>query len=227
MAIHCENLKQKGEIKVDIKSPTEHHKNYIEYITNFCKTHQISLFLYGSLIEGTATRFSDIDLCLHGNITEELLDKLICGYDSIVMVNVTEQPPGVLILNYSNLLSVDLDIRITVFAEELESALILCDFGWGIGLQKIRRTFTYNFPPEHQTLRLIHRCAIKHLCKKQTAVDDLLSEIIATTKSTCSVALNKGESTALILKKALAALEIKYNIGHKIIKMFHHLFEFM
>jgi predicted nucleotidyltransferase len=217
--------------KMNIKFPTIHHKNYIEYIKNFCNVHQISLLLYGSLMEGTATKFSDIDLVIYGNLNEDLLDKLILGYSRIVMTNYTEKPKGIFILNYCNFICVDLDIRDTVLISELKNFMILCDFGWKIETEKIRKSITSNLlPPRpewYKTLRLIHRCALKYLCKKNKIVSDLLTDIIRNTKEQCNVVLSKNESTKLILSKSLSAFEIKYRVDNNIIDMFHGLFEFM
>lgn len=212
---------------MNIQFPTVYHQNYIKYITNFCKINRISLFLCGSVSKNTAKKFSDIDLVMQGNITGNLLDKLILGYDKIIMTNYTENPKGIIILNYHNLISVDLDIRYKVVTSELKESLILCDYGWEIGMRKVRKKITSQMifpkPNWHKTLRLIHRCLIKYLCKEDKTVTNLINDIIKDIKTECNVILDKDQNILSILTNALLVLETKYKIDNDIIKMLQKL----
>ena len=147
------------------------------------------------------------------------------------MTNYTEIPQGIIILNYSNFISVDLDVRETVLIDELENSIILCDFGWQIGDKKIRKNIKCKLlPPRptwYKTLRLIHRCAIKYLCQKDEVVSELIKDIIKGTENLCDIVLDKNESVASILKNSLFEFENRYKIEPDIINLFHRLFKFM
>lgn len=55
-------------LNFEIDYPSSNYRNYIESIYEFCKNNRFSMILKGSLAKGTATKFSDIDLIILGNI---------------------------------------------------------------------------------------------------------------------------------------------------------------
>lgn len=103
-----------------INYPALNYKNYIERIYEFCKDNKFSMILKGSVANGIATKFSDIDLIILGDITGEKVDELITLYDNPIMINFTENPKGILILVYQDNTSVDLDLRETISQEDLK-----------------------------------------------------------------------------------------------------------
>lgn len=215
---------------MNINYPTEDHFNYIRYIKNFCNLHKLSLLLYGSIKDGTASKFSDIDIIVQGNINELMLDNLIIGYDKIVMTNYTENPKGIFILNYSNLISVDLDIRDTILSRELENSLILSNFGWSIGNRKMRTNLQSKLlpyrPEWYKSLRLIHRCAIKHLCGKAETAKKLLFNVIKSTEKCCGYKI-KNQNIEDILIESFYYFQNKYDIDTDVIIMFKRIFKLL
>ncbi|MBZ9635232.1 5'-methylthioadenosine/S-adenosylhomocysteine nucleosidase [Clostridium sp. FP1] len=63
-----------------------------------------------------------------GAITRGEVDKLITLYDKPIMTNFTENPKGILILVYSNNISVDLDIRETISQEDFINSKVLLKY---------------------------------------------------------------------------------------------------
>jgi len=94
----------------NLKFPTLNHKSYIGMIYDFCQRYNLALILKGSLSNGKATKYSDVDIIISGNLNNKNIDDVITIYDTPVMTNFTENPPGIMILVYPDKLSVDLDI---------------------------------------------------------------------------------------------------------------------
>lgn len=171
-------------INFDIVYPSLNYKNYIECVYKFCRDNRFSLILKGSLANGTATKYSDIDLIILGEIEGFKIDEIITFYSKPVMTNLTENPKGILILVYKDTISVDLDIRESISQEDLVNCKVLLkyDANFVISTGKIIRkqiTSKYipNRPAWYKTLRLVHRGIIKYLSNKTDNAYDLLSEI--------------------------------------------------
>ena len=167
-----------------IKFPTENHKNYINYLCEYCKRQGFSLILKGSLATGTAKTHSDIDLILMGKITNADMDHIISQYDNIIMTNYTENPKGIFILIYENGLCIDLDLRDSIVQDDLEDAIILNreDSNFAVSKQLVRKQdIVSKYLPErpewYKILRIVHRGLIKYLCENRESADVLLSEI--------------------------------------------------
>ncbi|GKX30906.1 hypothetical protein SH1V18_33860 [Vallitalea longa] len=114
-----------------------HHKiikNFVEKVYAYCKQNEFTMILKGSLLKGTATKFSDIDLVILGEIFEQQADELISLYGEPVMTNYTKNPKGILILLYKDTLSVDLDIRETVSEYELKNSRVLLRYDRNINI---------------------------------------------------------------------------------------------
>ncbi|WP_243156414.1 ElyC/SanA/YdcF family protein [Clostridium sp. C8-1-8] len=168
----------------EISYPTQEHRNYIEAIYKFCKSNRLSLILKGSLAKGTATKFSDIDLIILGEVDNFITDELINVYGNPVMTNLTENPKGILILVYNNNISVDLDIRNAISEDDLQDGLVLLKYSINFIVDKNltkNRSFLLNYilekPNWYKTLRLIHRAVIKYLSNKIDTAYNLLEEI--------------------------------------------------
>ena len=54
------------------------------------------MILKGSLAKGTATKYSDIDLIILGNIKDSKIDEIITLYGNLVMTTLTENPKGMI-----------------------------------------------------------------------------------------------------------------------------------
>lgn len=210
--------------------PTSLHHEYIEYMKIECKKYNLSLLLEGSLAKNQGERFSDIDLAISGNITTEILDRLILGYDTLVMSNYTENPQGIMILNYEQGINVDLDIRETFVQNEIDSNVILLDNGFAVDDILKRKEINSNMlPPRQQwykTLRLIHRCCIKYLCHKEDNAQDLCEEVKESIYDLYNVSLNEGTINNQ-MQEALKIINGRETINEAINVLFDNLFIYM
>jgi hypothetical protein len=171
-------------ISIDIEYPASRYRNYIERIYKYCQDNKFSMILKGSLANGTATKYSDIDLLILGNIDEFKINEIITVYGNPVMTNFTENPKGILILVYQDNICVDLDIRETITQEDLESSIVLLkyDTNFIVGNEEIIRKkivldYIADRPIWYKTLRLLHRATIKYLSNKIDSAYVLLAEI--------------------------------------------------
>lgn len=167
-----------------INYPSLNYKNYIEAIYKFCKKNRLSMILKGSLAKGTATKFSDIDLIILGNLDGSKVDEIISLYGNPVMTNFTENPKGILILAYEDRISVDLEIRETISQQDLENSIVLLRYDENFVIDNkniIRKQIESNYMPNrpewYKVLRLLHRGTIKYLSNKTHSAYELLDEI--------------------------------------------------
>ncbi len=167
-----------------INYPSSNYKNYIECVYEYCKNNEFSMILEGSLAKGTATKYSDIDLIISGNIEGPKINEIITLYGTPVMTNFTEKPKGILILVYQDNISVDLDMRETISQDDLVNSRILLKYDSNFIMDNetiIRKQITSDYMPNrpvwYKTLRLLHRGIIKYLSNKTDSAYDLLSEI--------------------------------------------------
>lgn len=142
------------------------------------------MILKGSVAKGVASKYSDIDLIILGNITKNEVDELITLYDKPIMTNFTENPKGILILVYPDNISVDLDIRETISQEDLINSKVLLKYDKNYILSDepiIRRQIASDYIPNRPTwykiLRLLHKGVLKYLSNKTDSAYNFLSEI--------------------------------------------------
>lgn len=172
-----------GELHINY--PSLNHKNYIESLYRFCEEHEFSMILKGSLAKGVATKYSDIDLIILGDITSTEVDELITLYDKPIMTNFTENPKGILILVYPDNISVDLDLRETISEEDLIDCKVLLkyDKNYILSDEPIIRidVITSHYIPNRATwykiFRLLHKGVLKYLSNKTDSAYNFLSEI--------------------------------------------------
>lgn len=166
-----------------VSCPTEKHLEYLQYMIDFCKEYKINLLLKGSIADGKATAFSDVDIVVIED-EEYIIEKMVSGYKKIIMSNLTERPKGILIIVYENGLCVDLDVRKKVTQSELISSVMLnCENINNFVSNKLVRNENIKIPsiPErdkwYKLLRLFHRSLIKKGCSKEKEAESILQEI--------------------------------------------------
>lgn len=172
-----------GELHINY--PSLNHKNYIESLYRFCEEHEFSMILKGSLAKGVATKYSDIDLIILGDITSTEVDELITLYDKPIMTNFTENPKGILILVYPDNISVDLDLRETISEEDLMDCKVLLKYYKNyilsdepiIRIEVITSDYIPNRATWYKLLRLLHKGVLKYLSNKTDSAYNFLSEI--------------------------------------------------
>ena len=87
----------------------EHNqKKYIEYVMRFAEENKIHIWLSGSFLYGSATKFSDVDISVLGNYNT--VNELIYAYGKPVYISYTHNPLGILIVIYEDGVAVDLEI---------------------------------------------------------------------------------------------------------------------
>lgn len=168
----------------DINYPSPDYKDYIERVYEFCKYNRYSMILKGSLAKGKATKFSDIDLIVLGNLDTNKVDELITLYGKPVMTNFTENPKGILILIYQNNISIDLDLRETISQEDLINSKVILKYDKNFIINNkniIRKQITSEYMPDrpewYKILRLLHKGIIKYLSNKTDSAYKFLVEI--------------------------------------------------
>jgi len=211
--------------------PTDLHRKYVAYITSFCRDNHISLLLKGSVAKGTAREFSDIDLLLCGDMNTDFLDRLIEGFGKTVMTNITENPKGILILDYADGISVDLDIRETVLESELAGAVLLCDNGFSISEKTTRKYIPGTYFPErpawYKAIHLIHRCTVKHLCGREKTARSLIAEVIRATAECCGKSVRFDGNLKQTLTESFSIFCAEYPVEEDVIILLRKLFDKM
>jgi hypothetical protein len=81
-----------------------------EHILGVCNGNCIGVRFKGSIAKGTSTRYSDIDITINGRITRDIVEAMVFGFETPLMINASENPPGLLIVAYRR---VSLDLRIS------------------------------------------------------------------------------------------------------------------
>ncbi|WP_291576868.1 nucleotidyltransferase domain-containing protein [Clostridium sp. UBA4548] len=219
-------------LNLQINYPSFNYKNYIESVYEFCKNNKFSLILKGSLAKGTATKFSDIDLIILGNLDSSKVDEIISLYGNPVMTNFTENPKGILILVYQDSTSVDLEIRETIFQKDLENSIVLLRYdenfiidNKNIIRKQIESNYMPNRPEWYKVLRLLHRGTIKYLSNKTRSAYELLDEIkealISLGIRNLSYSNNFEEDIKLIFHRFCR----EFQVDSQIKGLFHNLFK--
>ncbi|MDQ2088123.1 nucleotidyltransferase domain-containing protein [Herbivorax sp. ANBcel31] len=213
-----------------IKYPTDNHRKYISEIYNYCLKKRLSLVLKGSLAKGTAKRFSDIDIMIIGKVTDSELDEIINIHGRPIMTNFTERPKGIMILVYSDSISVDLDIRNTIILEEIDESYILLknQENFKISTEINRRVIKSQYIPNrlqwYKVLRLVHRSLIKYLCGNKKDANELLIEVkenLGLLKIDNVEFCNEFEYN---IKEVFTEFQSKYTISGDIIALFESMF---
>lgn len=219
-------------VNFDINYPSENHKNYMQCIYEFCKENKLSLILKGSLAKGTATKYSDMDLIILGNIKESKVDEIITLYGKPVMCNFTENPKGILILIYQDGISVDLDIRETISQEDLENSKVLLkyDDNFIINDEKvIRKEITSEYmsikPTWYKILRLLHKGIIKYLSNKRDSAYEFLEEIKESLNSININNLNFNNNFEDDIQRIFNEFCERYELDVKVKDLFNKLFK--
>lgn len=219
-------------IELNIQFPSIYHKNYIEKMYKYCRENQLSMILKGSLLKGTATKFSDIDLVILGKISEQQADELITLYGEPIMTNYTENPKGILILLYKDTISVDLDIRETVSSYELKNSKILLRFDKNINInndEDIRKIISSKYiqsrPEWYKTLRLVHRGLIKYLSDKTDNAYGLLSEIKDKLNDLGIENVKYVNDFGIDIQSVFGEMCNRYDVDSNIITLFETLFK--
>jgi hypothetical protein len=162
--------------------PTERHKAFGEHIFNVCMANEIGLLLKGSIVNGTARPYSDIDVSIYGNVSRDSIEKILYGFEKPLMINASEKPPGLLIVAYRKGLALDLGVnRSAGINENGESISLVKTSMPGHGmlasteeyLREIGKNDKYS-----KISKLIHKGLLKYLNGKGESAREFIKEII-------------------------------------------------
>lgn len=169
-------------MKNNVDWPTERHKKLGEHIFNICSTNGIGLLLKGSIAKGTARPYSDIDISLYGNISKDIIGKILYGFEKPLMICSSEKPPGLLIVAYRRGLALDLGVKGVESIDENGEPILLISPSmpaYGISdsteeyLKKIARNDRYS-----KITKLIYKGLLKYLNGERDEAREFIKEII-------------------------------------------------
>ncbi len=153
--------------------PTERHRKFGEHILDICSANGIGLLLKGSIANGTAKFYSDIDVSLYGDISKNTIENILFGLENPLMINASEKPPGLLVVAYRRGLSLDLAIMHNeILSENGEAHVLLAPSKPGHSVndsaQEYMRTVGKN-DKYSKIAKLLHKGLLKYLNGKADA----------------------------------------------------------
>ena len=162
--------------------PTQRHRKFGEHILDICSAHGIGLLLKGSIANGTAKFYSDIDVSLYGDISKNTIENILFGFENPLMINVSEKPPGLLVVAYRRGLSIDLAIMQNETLDENSETLVLLapskpghsvSDSAQVYMQTIGKNDKYS-----KISKLIHKGLLKYMNGKADAARGFIKEVI-------------------------------------------------
>lgn len=160
-------------------------KRYIEYVSMFAKENKMHIWLGGSFLKGTATKFSDVDISVF--CTKDELNKLIYGYGKPVYISYTQKPTGILIIIYEDGVAVDIEMIENIYITDSEffhmDDIKIQEYSRN---EKICTEIALRDDMSYQILRLFHRSLIKFLSGKQDIGVSIANEV-ASFNNSCSI----------------------------------------
>jgi hypothetical protein len=169
---------------IELKYPNIKFREYIEFISEYCKNNNLTLILKGSLAINKACEYSDIDLVIFGKFTKNIIYEVIHNYNNPLLINLSTNPKGMLIITYENGISIDLDIRETIIEEDIiQENKILINNGLNLSRNITRyylniSDYCNNCSNElYEILKLIIKGTNKYLSNKEAVANEFLTEI--------------------------------------------------
>jgi predicted nucleotidyltransferase len=217
---------------IELKYPNTNFMEYIKFISKCCVKNNLTLILKGSLAENTACKYSDIDLLIFGELNNKNVFEIVDKYNIPLLINISTNPKGMLIITYENSISVDLDIRKTIIEEDIiQNNKIIINNGINLSNSIIRYDlnildFNSIYSIELlEILKLMIKGTNKYLSKKETIANEFLVEI----KEKCKLYFgimelkfnNNFKHDIILIYKYIVS---KYNLDEKKQKYFNKLF---
>ena len=156
-------------------------ENYIRYAAKFAAEHKIHIRLCGSFQKGSASPYSDVDLCVASNAGQ--IKQLLYNYGQPVFLSHTTNPPGILVVIYEDGVQVDLEVVSDVGVTGIG---YFHRDGNGPGAyarnETIFRELVLRDDEPYLVSRLFHRSLTKYLSGKEEAGVAIANEIVASLK---------------------------------------------
>jgi hypothetical protein len=169
---------------IELNYPNINFKEYIGFISKYCKKYNLTLILKGSLAVNKACEYSDIDLVIFGKLNKSNIYEIIYNYNKPLLINLSTNPKGMLIITYENGISIDLDIRETIIKEDIiQEDRILVRNGFNLSKHIIRHDLDISdycdiYSNElFEILKLIIKGTNKYLSNKEAVANEFLIEI--------------------------------------------------
>jgi hypothetical protein len=162
----------------NLNIPTRRHQDFLQFLDEKCLNLKIGYALAGSMANGKASGYSDIDVLLFMNETNDI-DSII-EFEKPLMVNFTERPKGIVMITYAKGLCVELDCRDYINKEEIDKIVIFNNTNMKIEDRLVeRRSVTSRYAnkmPYSMDLRLLYKSLLKYLSMKEEYSLGLLKE---------------------------------------------------
>ena len=152
----------------------EHNQEkYIEYVMRFAEENKIHIWLSGSFLYGSATKFSDVDISVLGNYNT--VNELIYAYGKPVYISYTHNPLGILIVIYEDGVAVDLEIieKIDIADKDFFHTDDIKTYDYSRN-KDICKKFSLRNDMYYQIARLFHRSLIKFLAENSFVASNAL-----------------------------------------------------
>ena len=204
----------------NLNIPTRRHLDYIKFLDEKCSILGIGYALAGSIANGKASDYSDIDVLLFmGKVNN--IDSII-EFDKPLMVNFTERPKGIVMITYPKGLCVELDCRDYITEEEMNGIVIIYNTNMKIENQEavrkeIKTQYAYKMPYS-MDLRLLYKSLLKYLCNKEEDAIGLLKEF-QNKVGISNTDANYHEKTACLYNAFKNMNEIEENLDKEICEL--------
>ncbi len=163
-----------------IKWPSIRHEQLVKHIIKVCASNNLGLLLKGSIANGRSNRYSDIDLTIYGRIERHIIETILNGFEVPLMINSSENPPGLLIVAYPKGLAMDLGFNRKSENEESETIYL--------NKPKELKSISNNDIESHliefcsnekysKALKLIHKGLLKYLNYKDIEAREFICEL--------------------------------------------------
>ncbi|HEX2954964.1 MAG TPA: hypothetical protein VHR47_13420 [Bacillota bacterium] len=162
--------------------PTERHERYLLHAARIGLDEGVFIALEGSLLQRTATPYSEIRLIGVGHLERQILEKLIGTYARPVMTLVT--PKGIYSVLYEDGLSVEWDLRPAFYREEMKLIQIIAGEGsypMTETLSPCTQIHSLLFPTRNDAYRvlyLLERAIAKNLAGDEGVAGEFLAEAV-------------------------------------------------
>ena len=160
-----------------IAFPTEAHREFIDFITRKRRQWSITALLKGSLVKGTAKKYSDVDIILMGRNIPGCFDAMIGGFDRILLSEHFAVSSNYMVV-YRNGLAVEYDLRRSVTREDIEKARVLSGIEYPLSdIRRDRLSVASRLCParseDYSRLMIAQMCCAKLLCHKDVLARDI------------------------------------------------------
>jgi hypothetical protein len=162
----------------NLNIPTRRHLDFLQFLDEKCSSLKIGYAIAGSIVNGKASTYSDIDVLLFMSETNNI-DSII-EFEKPLMVNITERPKGIVMITYAKGLCIELDCRDYIIKEEMDKIVIINNTNMKIeDRMVVRKTITSQYAYKmsySMDLRLLYKSLLKYLCMKEEDSINLLNE---------------------------------------------------